>query len=411
MDEPPSPFFQYSYPPSTDKLPSPTNEPPTATDELPPSPLLKSRIPRKTIIVDPNLFKDDSRISYLHCPLRKGIIYYCRDGAIFEHNIHSYGKYEPRIIVPTRPGQYLEEISFVPIKGNRILLFAKYLGGYLHLSIHKIRSDHRVGPALWSFNGSIDGHSDIDNLVPITSTENALGITFMVQFNGHWKLFDISTNGTDASNNIPLIESRRIDFDQKLARGNSRVKLFPDRHILLNTDVEVGRRNETIDIYYSDSGDTNNMNFSFVTRMSIPLLKDRKGSFVDLDVANGSKFAMATSDGRVSVWDIRSTVPLKTFMKFPKSVRYLQFNSGNPGKEVLVFVERDNLSPLDIIHVIDATSFETEEMLPFKSTKSMRVGALFFDPSGGTLYAEHTGTLYEWHLQKNEPRPEWWIGE
>jgi hypothetical protein len=56
MDEPPSPFFQYSYLPSTNKLPSPTNEPPTATDE-PPSPLLKSRIPRKTTIVDPNLWE------------------------------------------------------------------------------------------------------------------------------------------------------------------------------------------------------------------------------------------------------------------------------------------------------------------------------------------------------------------
>ena len=30
----------------------------------------------------------------LHCPHRKGIIYYHRDGAIFEYNIHSSGKHE-----------------------------------------------------------------------------------------------------------------------------------------------------------------------------------------------------------------------------------------------------------------------------------------------------------------------------
>ena len=113
-------------------------------------------------------------------------------------------------------------MSFVPIKGNRILLFAKYFDGvgttgrsYLHLSIHEIRSDHRVGPALWSFNGSADSHFHIRHLELIKSTENALGITFLARFDDHWKLFDISTAETDTSDNIPLIESGRIDFDIK----------------------------------------------------------------------------------------------------------------------------------------------------------------------------------------------------
>ena len=85
---------------------------------------------------------------------------------------------------------------------------------YLHLSIHEIRSDRRVGPALWSFNGGVASHFNFHDLVPINYTENALGITFGVRFYDHWKLFDIST--TDASDNFPLIESGRIDFDKKL---------------------------------------------------------------------------------------------------------------------------------------------------------------------------------------------------
>ena len=99
---------------------------------------------------------------------------------------------------------------------------AKYFGKksfrfpYLHLSIHGIRSDHRVGPALWSFNGSVDGHFDTDDLEVIKSTENALGITFGVRFDNHWKLFDISTTDANASDKFPLIESGRIDFDLKL---------------------------------------------------------------------------------------------------------------------------------------------------------------------------------------------------
>ena len=36
-----------------------------------------------------------------------------------------------------------------------------------------------------------------------------------MRFEDHWKLFDLSTNETDASNNVPLIESGRIDFDVK----------------------------------------------------------------------------------------------------------------------------------------------------------------------------------------------------
>ena len=55
--------------------------------------------------------------------------------------------------------------------------------------------------------------------------------------------------------------------------------------------------------------------------------------------ADGSKFAIVTNPGRVSVWNIRSKVPLKTFI-IPEcdDVIYLQFSSGKLGKEVLVFV-------------------------------------------------------------------------
>ena len=56
--------------------------------------------------------------------------------------------------------------------------------------------------------------------------------------------------------------------------------LSPDRHILINADLERGRCNETIDIHYSDSGGTNNMNFSFVTCRSIPIPRLPEGSFI-----------------------------------------------------------------------------------------------------------------------------------
>ena len=67
--------------------------------------------------------------------------------------------------------------------------------------------------------------------------------------------------------------------------------------------------------------------------------------------------------------------------------------------------------------MIDATSFETEELIFLKSEdlgnleRYIGVGALFFDPNGEILYVEYGGTIYEWVMRKNEPGPEWWIGE
>ena len=108
-----------------------------------------------------------------------------------------------------------------------------------------------------------------------------------------------------------------------------------------------GRRNETIDVHYLDSGGTT---FSFITCMSFaaPTAQEQYLFFAPelAFSADGSKFAMAMSEGNpgVSVWDIQSKTPLKTFVEVPKygdgrHVENLQFSSGKSGKEALVFVE------------------------------------------------------------------------
>ena len=126
------------------------------------------------------------------------------------------------------------------------------------------------------------------------------------------------------------------------------VILSPDKRILLNTSVDRFRHNETVDIHYLDSGVTNDMNFSFVSRLSIPIpnVPEKLHSGPRLAFsADGSKVAIGMDSGRVSVWDMRSKLPLKTFMEVPKpsyndrSVPFLQFSSGKLGKEALVFVE------------------------------------------------------------------------
>ena len=112
-------------------------------------------------------------------------------------------------------------------------------------------------------------------------------------------------------------------------------------------DLEIERRKEMIDIHYLDSGGTT---FSFVTCMSFAVPPARANFlFFGPELAfsvDGSKFAMTMNQGGpgVSVWDIQSKNPLKTFVEVPKygggrRVGNLQFSSGKSGKEALVFVE------------------------------------------------------------------------
>ena len=88
---------------------------------------------------------------------------------------------------------------------------------FLCLSIHEICSDNRVGPALWSFESSVDDDFNASDFEVIKSTQNPLTITFRMWFGNYWKLFEISTTTeTNASDNLTLIESGRIDFDSKI---------------------------------------------------------------------------------------------------------------------------------------------------------------------------------------------------
>jgi len=95
---------------------------------------------------------------------------------------------------------------------------------------------------------------------------------------------------------------------------------------------------------------------------------------------------------------------------------HLQFSSGILGREVLVFMENEVSTDLKIIHLIDAISFETEETLCLPEISHASYIAyrgrntLFFEPSGGSMYASLEGTLYEWNLRENIG-PEWWLGE
>ena len=113
---------------------------------------------------------------------------------------------------------------------------------------------------------------------------------------------------------------------------------LPDRRICSNTDLGPAEQHRR----YSDPCGTNNAYFSILTRFPIPTHAEIPPIYPPTLAfsADGFKFAMAMGC-RVSVCDIRSKVPLKTFMEvnYRRFVQNLQFSSGTLGKEILAFLK------------------------------------------------------------------------
>ena len=85
-----------------------------------------------------------------------------------------------------------------------------------HLLIYQIRPDNRVqAPALWSFESSVGGFNN-SKLKLMNFTENPLAFTSWAPFGYDWKLVDLPTTETDASDNFPPMQCGRIDFDVKI---------------------------------------------------------------------------------------------------------------------------------------------------------------------------------------------------
>ena len=106
---------------------------------------------------------------------------------------------------------------------------------------------------------------------------------------------------------------------------------------------------EVIVMLHSSSADTG---FDLVTQLPIPFTTPefRISIVPPAFSADGSKFAVVAHDGTVSVWDVRTKIPLMVKKPNPavEEVNSLQFSSGTLGREVLAFTEVSQLC-LDVI--------------------------------------------------------------
>lgn len=307
---------------------------------------------------------------------------------------------------------------------NERLLAAGGQDAELHLSIHSRRtpsprnSSDTVSPRptrrLWQYDNVLSG--SINNSVLLTSlslsrsNESSAEPRVAVSNNDCTvKFFDVNVRGTKGVDGPPkrISEVGALRLDVPVNHSS----ISPDGRTLLS----VG---DSPQVYLHGMTGGARITFTPLAQLTLPPFDPHPSphlvhsasalpaSFSTAFSPSGSKFAVASQEGMVAVWDVRSRKPMKVFMtdrsRLPPGgmggsgnrpmgtasgwlyddawdwtmpahrapgwgVRNVKFSSGIGGKEVMTFTEHTSL-----LHVIDATTFEHEEIV--------RVPAIVADP-------------------------------
>ncbi|KAM6490571.1 hypothetical protein JOM56_013914 [Amanita muscaria] len=383
------------------------------------------------------------------CPREPGIVSYVHEKGIIEHDI--YSPHLPPRLVAT-PDFRPNTLAALCIPDTNDILYAA--GGQdadLHFSYHSIyRSSssesstssplshtsrrRRSRPPssskqLWSFSKHLDGCS-INNSVVLSlnlsrSNESAVEPRAIVSNNDNSiKFFDVPLRTTGSKH---LKDLRQVGL-LRLNVPINHTSLSPDGRTVLS----VGDSSEVFLHHISGSSRLTSTPIATLTLpkpQGLPFWLPQNAlaaSFSTAFSADGAKFAVASQEGIVAVWDVRSTKPMKVFqtdnsaglgpaagggrfgvggaggdglwaggaaaigwtnssasgwlfedahlhgstastVRAPGwSVRNVRFGGGvgGSGKEVMVFTEHSNQ-----LHVVDAKTFETEEIVRVPSAR------------------------------------------
>ncbi|KAI0707284.1 hypothetical protein C8Q76DRAFT_629023 [Earliella scabrosa] len=350
------------------------------------------------------------------CPHEKGIVSYARNYSIVEHDL----------ITPNASPRRLVDLSFTPNTisalilpdTNDTLLAAGGQEAELHLSYYQCsdapsssrptRSPSRgFGRRLWESKYILD-HGSINNSVMLTSMnfarshQSAVEPRIVVSNNDRTvKFFDVAIR---SSKIVDDFEPRLLDIGSlRLDVPVNHSSISPDGRTLLC----VG---DSPDVYLHRITGGSRITLAPIATLSLssfiqhphevaggfPQVSSIPASFSTAFSADGSKFAVGSQEGVVVVWDVRSTKPLKVFStdksrsstpgRMPTGaasgwmyettwdwargggrapgwgVRSVKFSPPGVGREVMTFTEHTSL-----LHVVDARTFETEEIVRMPS--------------------------------------------
>lgn len=335
------------------------------------------------------------------CPQEPGVLNYVQNTSIVEHDLYA----------PDLPPRTIADLPFIPntlaslpVPGTDKTLLA--VGGQeaeIHLSLHRRssrserRSDHLSRPRcnydIWNFfmklSGSINNSVLLSSLSLTRSNESSVEPRLAVS-NNDWKVkfYDVPICEDSAPKEI-----RQCGM-LKLEEPVNHSSISPDGRTLLS----VG---DSPRIYLHHITGGSRITFNPIVTLSVPPPDTRlfsaalAASFSTAFSTDGMKFAVASQEGVVAVWDVRSTKPVKVIQtdktRLPTGLhgnsefndwlsddpndwtrggsrapgwgaRNVKFGSGGtsgrPGKELMTFTEHTSL-----LHVFDARTFEQEEIV------------------------------------------------
>ncbi|KAH7884335.1 hypothetical protein F5I97DRAFT_1441168 [Phlebopus sp. FC_14] len=383
-----------------------------------------------------NIVSADVTIGHLQlrdliiCPREAGVVNYVHGSSIVEHDLHAHDLAPRRIAeLPFLPNT----LASIPIPGtDKTLLAAGGQEAEIHLSLQRPSSrsqrresdspQPRCNNAIWQYFKKLTG--SINNSVLLTSlsltrcSESSVEPRLAVSNNDYSvKFYDIPIRGE-----YPPGDLRQCGY-LKLEEPVNHSSISPDGRTLLS----VG---DSPRIYLHQVTGGCRITFTPILTLNIPPPDARfyspslAASFSTAFSADGMKFAVASQEGVVAVWDVRSTKPMRVIQTDKTRVppgqsgngeasgmlsddpwdwtrgssrapgwgaRNVKFGTGGthglPGHEIMTFTEHTSL-----LHVLDARTFETEEIVRMPSVRtaqstSSRAPSMLSTSSDGSRFS------------------------
>ncbi|KAF8134902.1 hypothetical protein EV363DRAFT_1160252 [Boletus edulis] len=381
------------------------------------SSLLASTTPTNTSPADVTIGHVQLR-DLIICPREPGLVNYIQGYSIVEHDLYA----------PDMAVRSIADLSFNPntlasiqVPGSDMTLLAA--GGQeaeIHLSLHhpSSRSQRRGEPsprlrcnnAVWQYyrklRGSINNSVLLSSLSLTRSAESSVEPRLVVSNNDCTvRFYDVAVRGETSPKDL------RISGNLKLEEPINHSSISPDGRTLLS----VG---DSPQIYLHHLTGGSCITFAPIVTLNVPPPDARlyssslSASFSTAFSHDGMKFAVASQEGVVAIWDVRSTIPMKVIQtdktrlpvghlgngdessmlsdypwdwtrgnsKAPGwGARSVKFGAGgthgHPGHEIMTFTEHTNL-----LHVVDARTFETEDIIRIPNIKEREVSRLTSHP-------------------------------
>ncbi|KAF9260046.1 hypothetical protein L218DRAFT_962987 [Marasmius fiardii PR-910] len=322
------------------------------------------------------------------CPRQRGVVNYVNQQTIVEHDLNAPNS-TPQTLIDLHYTP--NALSSLPINGSdQILLAAGGQEAEIHLSLHD--SKRNTKPS-WRLDDQL--HASINNSVVLTS----MNLTRSNESSVEPKIVVSNNDCTVKFYDVPLRARNPHKLDKDV--GSLRLNV-PVNHSSISPDgmtlLSVG---DSSNVFLHRISGGSKLSFTPITTLTMPPPDRSPLSFPSTSLAasfstafsnDGMKYAVASQEGVVAIWDVRSTKTLKVFQtdkarvpseggpwtggwlsddpyewtrgnsKAPGwSVRNVKFGSGGGngiGREIMTFTEHTSF-----LHVVDARTFETEEII------------------------------------------------